>query len=199
MREPGNISALAELRPDYMGFIFYPGSKRYVGEDFELPYIPAGIRKTGVFVNQDMEIVMEKVECYGLDAVQLHGSEDPAFAVKLKDQGIEVIKAFGLSEDFDFTQLEAYAGRVDYYLFDTKTPAHGGSGKTFDWDVLKKYALDVPFFLSGGIGPATLKELKAFTHPKWIGLDVNSAFETGPAVKDIERIKSFKEELSKAI
>ncbi|WP_256004883.1 phosphoribosylanthranilate isomerase [Pedobacter deserti] len=197
MREPENIGKLAELQPEYMGFIFYTGSKRYAGEISAeiVRSLPPAIKKTGVFVDEKGIRVSEIEDEYELDAIQLHGSETPEYCKALRTiipARTELIKAFGIDEHFDFSVLDDYADAVDYFLFDTQTAGHGGSGKRFDWKLLEGYKLDKPFFLSGGIGPESLEELQQVSDPRCYAIDVNSRFELSPGLKDIEQLKAFK-------
>ncbi|GAB3903289.1 phosphoribosylanthranilate isomerase [Mucilaginibacter boryungensis] len=190
LREAGNIEAVAALKPDFMGFIWYAQSPRYV---YRLPEtvlrsLPANIIKTAVFVNEHIDIVRALIHQFDFNAVQLHGQESPEYCAELK-QEVQVLKAFGLDEYFDFEQLKAYVGKVDYFLFDTKTEKHGGSGRIFNWDVLNEYDLDVPFFLSGGLSLDNLAEIKNIKHPALYGVDLNSRFETAPGIKSIEKLK----------
>lgn len=187
MREPANIRAVEALEPDLMGFIFYEKSPRYVSEVPE--YLPEGPERTGVFVNHSAEVMLEKARIFGLKWVQLHGQESPALCRTMKEAGLKVIKAFSISAAGDIEGPEAYEGSCDLFLFDTKTPGVGGSGKCFDWSLLDRYRGRTPFLLSGGIGPDT--DLGAVTHPMLAGYDLNSRFETAPAVKDIDRLKTF--------
>jgi len=200
MRLAANIAAVAELQPDYLGFIFYEKSPRLISEvSAELiKYIPAEIKTTGVFVNEDLEKVKEKISSLKLKAVQLHGSELPEYGAALKSSfpGIEVIKAFGIDEDFDFSALEAYLGTTDYFLFDTKTKAHGGSGKTFKWSVLDRYTYNKPYFLSGGIDLEHSAAIKNINDSRLYALDINSRFETEPGLKDAAKIKEFIKEMT---
>jgi phosphoribosylanthranilate isomerase len=193
MKEPANISAAAALKPDYLGFIFYPGSKRFVDglDAVEIRNVPAGIKTTGVFVNEELAAVKQAITTYQLKAVQLHGEESPEYCKSLLGEA-EVIKAFGIDPAFDFKQLDAYAAVVDYFLFDTKTPQHGGSGQTFSWALLQNYTLTKPYFLSGGIGPESVNELLQIDDDRLYAIDVNSRFETAPGLKDIEELKKFK-------
>jgi len=195
MRLAANIAAVAELRPDYMGFIFYPESPRFISDvSAELiKYIPAEIKTVGVFVNEDIERVKEKISTLKLKAVQLHGSELPEYAaaIKLSFPNVAVIKAFGVDEDFDFSVLAPYVDVVDYFLFDTKTKAHGGSGKTFNWSVLDRYTYTKPYFLSGGIDLEHTTAINNINDDRLYALDINSRFETEPSLKDAEKIKEF--------
>lgn len=201
MRLAANIAAVAELQPDYLGFIFYEKSPRLISDvSAELiKYIPAEIKTVGVFVNEDIEKVKEKINTLQLKAVQLHGSESSEYCgtLKLSFPRIEVIKAFGIDEDFDFPALEAYLGSTDYFLFDTKTNAHGGSGKTFNWSVLDRYTYAKPYFLSGGIDLKHTIAIKSIKDDRLYALDINSCFETEPGVKDAEKIKEFIKEMNK--
>jgi len=193
MKQAANIAEVADLHPDYLGFIFYPKSPRLISEvSAELiKYIPNEIKTVGVFVNEDIKEVKLKIAKHQLKAVQLHGTESVEYCAEIKTLGIEVIKAFGVHPDFDFEQLEPYIPVVDYFLFDTQTPAHGGSGNVFDWQLLEKYQLDKPYFLSGGIGLEHAQQIKTIQDPRLYAIDVNSKFELEPGLKDVERLKEF--------
>ena len=193
LKDPVNIKAVAELAPDYMGFIFYHPSPRFAADlpADTLAGISPAIQKTVVFVNEGAERVNELIEKYHFDAIQLHGDESPEFCAKFIGK-VKVIKAFGLNNNFNFARLNPYAGKVDFFLFDTKTDLHGGSGKTFDWSILEGYQLNVPFCLSGGISLDNLNEVKNINHPQFYGVDLNSKFETAPGMKDIDKLdKAF--------
>lgn len=190
LREAGNIEAVAALNPDYLGFIWYTQSPRYV---YRLPKevlaaLSADITKTAVFVNEHIDIITALIHEFGFNTVQLHGQESPEVCAELK-QEVQVIKAFGVDEQFDFDKLKPYAGKVDYFLFDTKTEKHGGSGRAFNWDVLNEYQMDTPFFLSGGLSLDNLAEVKNIKHPAFYGVDLNSRFETVPGMKSIEKLQ----------
>ena len=191
MREPENIKALSSLNPDYIGFIFYPPSKRFVHllDHQTLDQLPDSLKKTGVFVNASKEDILEKTSLYHLNALQLHGTESPEFCRELRESDLEIIKAFGVDEDFDFEVLKAYEGTVDYFLFDTKTKLHGGSGITFNWELLNKYVLNTPYFLSGGLDVENIHEALKIDDERFYALDLNSRFEIEPALKDIDKLK----------
>lgn len=194
MRDPENISGVIEALPDYLGFIFYPKSKRFVG--FEpstemLVKIPVSVKKVGVFVDENPEIVLEICESWKLDVVQLHGKETPEHCRQIRNSGITVFKAFSVDERFDFETLETYSEVCDYFLFDTKGQLPGGTGQKFNWHLLEKYTGDVPFFLSGGIGPDDSESIQDFSHPKLFGIDINSGFEVDTALKNVEKVKRF--------
>lgn len=195
MKLAANIAAIAELQPNYLGFIFYQKSPRFINEvSAELiKYIPEQIKTVGVFVNEEILNVKEKISQHKLKAVQLHGNEMPEYCINLKTTfvGLEVIKAFGVDDDFDFSILNAYLDVVDYFLFDTKTKVHGGSGKAFDWKILEKYTLDKPYFLSGGIDLEHANTITKIQDDRLYALDINSRFETEPGMKDVEKVKEF--------
>lgn len=175
-----------------MGFIFYPPSKRFIGLDFQksdLDGIPKQINKTAVFVDAQIHEVEEFTNFYGIKTIQLHGKESPEYCLDLKNKGFTIFKAFGIDENFDFSTLKPYTENVDYFLFDTKTIEHGGSGVKFNWDLLHNYKLNMPFILSGGLGLENLDEVKQFEHPLFYGVDLNSKFEIEPGLKDIEKLK----------
>ncbi len=199
MKLAANIAGVAALRPDYLGFIFYEKSPRYISEvSAELiKYVPEEIKTTGVFVDETLEKVVAKVKSYNLKAVQLHGQETEAYCLALKDRlpALEIIKAFGIQTGFDFSVLAPYLDVVDYFLFDTKTNLHGGSGQKFDWTVLSAYPYQKPYFLSGGIDLVHLNDLKKLTDERLYAIDVNSKFEVEPGVKDIEKLQQFKTSL----
>jgi len=201
MRNAENINALLKLKPDFIGFIFYKKSSRDV-RVFPTVDIPSSIKKVGVFVNEPLDDVIKIVAENSLDCVQLHGEESPEYCKDLKKKStlnVEIIKAFPVDATFDFEQLDAFEKGVDYFLFDTKGDKVGGNGIQFDWSLLQKNKSKKPFLLSGGIGIATVSELHQFMKTSLsdncIGWDVNSKFEISPGVKDIDKIKEFKEKL----
>lgn len=188
MRLPENLAVVAGLRPDFLGFIFYPKSSRYVGTQLnqaDLAALPAGIRKVGVFVNETVDAVLARVVEFGLDVVQLHGQETPTECARLQAAGVPVIKAFSVGEEFSFDVLQPYVGHVDYFLFDTKGAQPGGNGTTFNWNLLTTYDLPVPYFLAGGLGLEQVEALRNLRLPGLFALDLNSRFETEPGVKDV--------------
>jgi len=187
LKYPGNISEVAKLKPDYMGFIFYHRSPRLVTES-DFIDIPNDAIETAVFVNESVDEIKKLVDKHNFGAVQLHGSEDPE-SCRLLKENVKVIKALGVDEDFDFSQLIPYVGSVDFFLFDRKTDKHGGSGQAFDWKLLENYELNIPFFLSGGISLDNLEEVKSIRHPQYYGVDLNSRFEIEPGLKDIDKLK----------
>jgi phosphoribosylanthranilate isomerase len=198
LRESGNIAAILDLHPEWIGFIFVPSSPRYYGDAADAADIItiAGAKKIGVFVNQDTSDILDLHKKYRLDMVQLHGDEAPDTCRYLKEKGLAIIKAFRVNEEFDFSTVSAYTPYIDLILFDTSGNLQGGNGITFDWSVLGEHRFHKLFLLSGGIGPESLEALKNFTHPDMIGVDVNSRFETSPGVKDVEKLKLFKQQIS---
>lgn len=191
MREAENICAVDQLRVDWMGFIFYPGSSRFVKE---VPsYLPRKAKRVGVFVNEEPSVIFERARQFGLDMIQLHGNESPSLCQALFDNNLEVIKAFSIEpgKPFPKEMVERYEGYCDYFLFDTQTVLHGGSGRKFDWQVLADYKGETSFVLSGGISPVDAEVIQAFKHPRWKGVDLNSRFESSLAIKDISLLKEF--------
>lgn len=199
MKLENNILDVAELQPDYLGFIFYEKSPRYFKDD--MPDLPEDIQKIGVFVNSKLEFILNKVEQYNLQGVQLHGNESPELCAQLQDKGLIVIKVFSIKNQFDFKVLEPYEDVCKYYLFDTKGKEPGGNGYTFNWNVLKKYKSNKSYFLSGGIGPEELDALLLFLkRPEsdlCCTLDLNSKFETASGFKNLKKLKDFKYQLVK--
>lgn len=191
LRDPENIRDVLALRPDYIGFIFYPHSKRFMGTSLDASWVHQleGANKTGVFVDADEEQVNSHIRQYGFQAAQLHGNEEPAYCARLRASGITVIKAFGIDERFDWSYLGEYEHAADYYLFDTQSKQHGGTGMRFDWKLLEGYQFEKPFFLSGGIGTENIHEALKIGDSRLYALDLNSKFETAPGIKDIERLK----------
>lgn len=195
MRELENISALSQLDPNYIGFIFWSESSRFV--DKKTPPLDKKIIKTGVFVDATFDYILTKIKDHQLDAVQLHGQESCSYCKVIKDYGLKVIKSFSIKNTFDFNTLEDYENSCDYYLFDTKGKLPGGNGFAFDWKILNEYPSQKPFFLSGGIGVDNLNEIKKLVKTKLPihAIDVNSKFETAPGNKNIELLKKFKKEI----
>lgn len=191
MREPANIAAVAALQPDYMGFIFYPESARYVGENAGIPSLLPGIKKVGVFVHAPIPHVLTMAAKYRLDAVQLHGDEDFEYCKIIRSNRLEVIKAIPVAAELPLNKLMSYTGCVDYLLFDTVTPHYGGSGTVFDWNILKSYHAAIPFFISGGLDLQYADALQTIDHLQFAGVDANSRLETAPGIKDVERTKQF--------
>ena len=193
MREPDNIAAVSKLPIDYIGFIFYKKSPRYVHEYIDFNDTN-NQQRIGVFVNEKLEKVFDTFDEYFLDGVQLHGQEPPAYLDDLRllmPHDFTIIKAFAIDETFDFTTTEIYDGVADYFLFDTKSPNHGGAGIKFDWSILKNYTGETPFFLAGGIAPEDVDVIKTLNIKQLYALDLNSKFETRPALKDVAQLKMF--------
>ncbi|WP_136152137.1 phosphoribosylanthranilate isomerase [Flavobacterium sangjuense] len=193
MKFPDNISEIASLQPDFMGFIFYEKSPRNFEDD--IPNLPKAIKKVGVFVNASLEEIQEKVKQYELDFIQIHGDESPEFCHLLQQNKFKVIKAFSVYNLFNFNTLNKYYNYCDCFLFDTKGTNYGGNGLTFDWSVLENYNLDKPYFLSGGIGVENIEEIISFLkkdHSKnCIAIDCNSKLELSPGLKSTEKTKQL--------
>jgi phosphoribosylanthranilate isomerase len=187
------LDQISELDIDYVGFIFYAKSPRYVVGKLspeELAALPSRIQKVGVFVNEDQQLIKQLVLDYQLDFVQLHGIESPEVCQDLQQQDIRVIKAFGVGEQFDFEVLKPYLGKVSFFLFDTATVSHGGSGKAFDWSLLKQYPFEVPIFVGGGVGVDNLESLLSQEIPHLYAVDMNSKLEISPGLKDIAKAQA---------
>lgn len=195
MRKPDNIRQVEALNIDWMGFIFYPRSPRFVGEALVGAVNETSARKVGVFVNASPEEMIEKAQRYKLDYLQLHGDESPEDCYALQKRGFALIKAFSIATEEDLEKTSDYEGRVDYFLFDTKCSSYGGSGKQFDWSILTAYKGETPFLLSGGINPNSIDAIRNFHHPRLAGIDLNSGFETEPGVKDAIKLKAFVDEV----
>ena len=191
MRDAENIHEVEALGIDLIGFIFWPKSSRYVSE--RPAYLPTNCKRVGVFVDENIEVVKKIAQDYALDYIQLHGNETPDYCALLK--GHKLIKAFNIATAEDFEQTKPYEGLVNYFLFDTKGKSVGGNGTKFDWSVLDDYHDTTPFILSGGIGPDDAARIRSFHHPQLAGIDLNSKFEDAPALKNIQKLKTFLEQL----
>ena len=191
MRDAENIREVEALGIDLIGFIFWPKSSRYVSE--RPAYLPTNCKRVGVFVDENIEVVKKIAQDYALDYIQLHGNETPDYCALLK--GHKLIKAFNIATAEDFEQTKPYEGLVNYFLFDTKGKSVGGNGTKFDWSVLDDYHGTTPFILSGGIGPDDAARIRSFHHPQLAGIDLNSKFEDAPALKNIQKLKTFLEQL----
>lgn len=199
MREPENIRRLiSELKPDWMGLIFYPKSPRYVSDDraSELKGIP--VKKVGVFVNESEDEILRKSKEFKLSAIQLHGTESTEFVENLYEKTeCELWKVISVGDAIDWKSLEGYLPFVSKFLFDTATSVHGGSGKKFDWTVLETYPFNKGFLLSGGLDEESAEEVLVLRKQisQLQGVDLNSKFEDVPGLKNIEKLKRFRKRL----
>lgn len=210
MRDADNMRDVAALGIDWMGMIFWQRSPRYVSTIPTDPSVVsdrAGIsdattiktvKRVGVFVDDTPQNIITHVVNYKLDLIQLHGNETPTLIRNLRATidpdirpGIKFIKAISVTSAKDIERCKAYEDCADYFLFDTHCTTVGGSGKQFDWSVLDNYDGTRPFLLSGGIGPDDADRIKAISHKKLIGIDLNSRFETAPGMKDVTALKDF--------
>tara|TARA_B100001094_G_scaffold189255_1_gene183438 strand:+ start:7419 stop:8039 length:621 start_codon:yes stop_codon:yes gene_type:complete len=196
MKLENNISEISKLNPDFMGFIFWPKSKRFFNE--KSIRISNKINKVGVFVNQDYDFIIDKINNFELDFVQLHGEEDYQFCKKIKTQ-CKLIKVFNIGADFDFEILNSFESVCDYFLFDTKGDSYGGNGIKFDWKLLKKYPSKKPFLLSGGIDLKDFTEILEIKELKipLVGIDINSKFEYEPGLKNIKKVEELLKKMKK--
>lgn len=199
MVRPTNILEVAALRPDYMGFIFFNGSPRFVGRDFSIPQaFPKEIERVGVFVNAKTEDMIVLADKHRLDYLQLHGNELPTQCDLLKQAGLKLIKVFSISPDFNFSVVTDYEEVADFFLFDTAGRQYGGTGTRFDWQLLKPYHQRVPFFLSGGIDPGNVAQWKDLSTMNIHALDVNSGVEDRPGMKNMAAILELMNNLKQA-
>ena len=196
MRDSDNVDLVASLHPNYIGFIFHTDSPRDVSSILQketIKNLPLDIEPVAVFVNKEIEEALVILNQYNFKYAQLHGNESPKYCKTIKQNGFGVFKVFSIDESTNFSEMEKYLEVADYFLFDTKSPKHGGTGLKFDWDLLEQYKLSTPVLLSGGIGPndVELVQQALMKHP-WIhGLDLNSRFEVSPGMKDIEKLRTF--------
>ena len=193
MKYPENIQEIAALQPDYLGFIFYDKSPRFVQN--EIPILEKSITKVGVFVNATVKEIEEKAKQHQLEIIQLHGEESPDFCQSVQQLKLKVIKSFNIDNQFNFKILNEYKNYCNYFLFDTKGQQYGGNGTAFDWQLLDQYHVSKPYFLSGGIGPENLVDLQIFLQTEsarhCVALDLNSRIETQPGQKNPETLKIF--------
>lgn len=216
MRDPENIRAVNELGVDLIGMIFYKESSRFVPlVNSHAGIIPDRVDENakeslqattaafvGVFVDEMPQTVVTNVYNFNLDYVQLHGEESPVYIDNLRatldpdiHPGIKIIKAISITSAEDLEKTKEYEGHADMLLFDTRCPSKGGSGRQFDWSILEAYDGNLPFLLSGGIGPDDVERVKNLSHPRCVGVDLNSKFEIEPALKDVDKIRSFISEI----
>ena len=221
MREPENIRDVAALGVDWIGFIFYPKSPRYVSQirsragiipdysvfmkheelsskELSSKEMMRQVKRVGVFVDDMPQNIITRAVNYELDIIQLHGSESVIMIDNLRStlapsirKGIKFMKALSISTAEDILRYKEYEGHVDYFIFDTQTPLVGGSGNHFDWNMLDAYDGNTPFILSGGVGPDDAERVLSIRHPMFAGIDLNSQFETAPAVKNVDALKDF--------
>jgi phosphoribosylanthranilate isomerase len=196
MKYPDNIQEVADLYPDYMGFIFYDKSKRYVLDEQKEAFssfifnsaLP--VQKVGVFVNEEIKSIIRIATEYDMNILQLHGDETPEYCENLRLLGFTIIKAFGMHKDFDFAVLGEYADVCDYFLFDTQSKEYGGTGNHFDWSLLKQYDNSKPVFLSGGLDINDIPTIHDLLKDVTVhALDFNSKLEVEPGLKTVEKCK----------
>lgn len=194
INDANTLLELVKLEVNYVGFIFYSGSLRNCTLSADVvKALPVNLKKIGVFVNAHKSEIAHCVKEFDLQGLQLHGSEEPQYCAELREKfpHLLIFKAIGIAHEKDFKALECYVDAVDYFIFDTKTPLYGGSGKSFDWELLQHYTLPVPFFLSGGISLESVEQLNNLQHTGLSGLDMNSRFEIKPGMKDIAQVAQF--------
>ena len=224
LRKPDNVRAISALDVDWIGLVFWSESPRYVQQvasrggfypDYsslatkvaELGGMPEEAHKTnkpqrvGVFVDDMPQSIVTRVFNYNLDLVQLHGEEEPVMIENLKRtlmpdiRPVKIIKTIMVKTADDLLKCKLYENHVDFFLFHTSCEEKGGTGESFDWNILQAYDGKVPFLISGGIGPDDVEKIKAFKHPQFVGIDINSKFETDIAIKDVEAVDKFVKQL----
>jgi phosphoribosylanthranilate isomerase len=193
MRDPDNIRQVDALPGvNWMGFIFYPHSPRFVSV---VPtYLPQHCKRVGAFVNEPIQDILAHIKAFGFDLIQLHGNETPDYCQQLRsciDKDIQIIKMIPITIPSDLDETKRYEGIVDYFLFETRCSIYGGCGQQFDWNILQGYEGHTPFLLTGGIKPTDAERINAFHHPQFAGIDLNSGFETSPAMKDPALLRTF--------
>ncbi len=194
------LQQLDGLNIDFAGLIFHKNSPRYLGDKIskdELKESDFDTKKVGVFVDAEMIDMLDAIDDYGLDVIQLHGNENPEVCADLSEE-VEVIKVFSIGDGkVDIDEMVApYDEVCDYYLFDTSVNGiAGGTGKKFDWKILSKAKIEKPFFISGGISLEDVAAIKKLKHPDFYGIDINSKFEKEPGVKDMALVLKLKQEL----
>lgn len=197
------IQELISLDVDFMGFIFYEKSSRYALDHLSLKEIAKvpHFKKVGVFVNENLEKIIEISGKAGLNFIQLHGDETSEYIAELTQKlnpEIKIIKVIRIgnqtSDELQKT-INHQPSTVNYLLFDTDSKAFGGTGQTFDWNILNDIDIPIPYFLSGGISLENVHQLSTINHQPTV-LDINSKFETEPGIKDLKRIKIFKDLIS---
>ena len=192
MRDRDNILSISSLQPDYMGFIFYRNSIRFVGDQFEIPEeLSKKIERVGVFVNQSTQEIMKLSRLHQLDMIQLHGIESPAQCKELRLEGVLVMKALAVEERKDVEHAASYGQYVDYILFDSKGKGFGGNGVPFDWTLLNFFDRSVPFFLGGGISSGNVQNLLPLDKTRLYAIDLNSGIEREPGVKDYQKTREI--------
>ena len=197
MREQENIRDVETLDVDFLGFIFYSKSSRYVDAKSLEAIRKCTKPKVGVFVNEVFGDILDKAKLYNLDYLQLHGNETSDLCGELQQRGYSIIKAFSIASADDFKSVGDYSDCCDYFLFDTKCAGYGGSGQRFDWSLIDEYKGSVPFLLSGGLNSDCCEDLIRLNHDKFAGIDLNSGFEASPAMKDVGRLRDFIESIRK--
>ncbi len=196
LREANNLKQVESLGVDWIGFIFYSHSPRNI--TIPPSYMPQRAQRVGVFVNEQLPQIIQKVSEFGLDIIQLHGNENLEFCMELRNRlphNVEIMKAVQIEKEGDTERAQCYGEYINYVLFETKCNTYGGSGKQFNWQWLQNYKGPHPFILSGGIGPKDAQTIKSLKHPFFWGIDLNSCFEESPGIKDIQLLDKFLHEL----
>lgn len=185
-----NFNNISILQPEFVGLNFYAPSKRYVKEDMQVS-APEGVDTVGVFVNEGLKKIIELTEKYQLSYIQLHGNESPEFCECLQLHDLKVIKAFRVGEEFSFEIVAPFVGKADFFLFDASGKGYGGNGIIFNWNILKDYPFDTPYFLAGGLAPENIDHVFEHELPGLYALDINSGYELQPGIKDVKKVQEL--------
>lgn len=204
---PDQIQELIAIKVDFLGFIFYEKSPRYVLNHLSLEEISTIDHqgKVGVFVNEESDSIVKIVQHADLNFVQLHGDESTDFITELRQKlnsEVGIIKVIRIGSNtaenqnkitqiLDLQPPTSNLQPINYYLFDTDSKAFGGTGKQFDWNILNEFQISLPYFLSGGISEENIGNMNTLKQQPF-ALDINSKFETEPGNKNIDSIKKFK-------
>lgn len=190
INDNNNLREISGLHPDFIGLNFYSKSKRFVKDQLDVSGSD-NVNYVGVFVNPDIEEIIERGEAFNLKYIQLHGDESPGFCEKVKEKGFKIIKAFRIDSEFDFKSLREYDPYVDIFLFDAKGKDFGGNGVAFNWRLLDNYELTTPFLLAGGLSSDNIQDAISIDHQAFLGLDINSGYELSPGKKDAGKVKEL--------
>ena len=185
-----NLKEILALEPDFIGLNFYPDSIRFVNEEVKVES-PENVKRVGVFVNEGIKRIIDYSHEYHLSYIQLHGEESPEFCEALQLHDLKIIKVFRVNKGFTFNEVEPFVEKSEYFLFDAAGESYGGNGVIFNWEILKDYPFDTPYFLAGGLSPENVDQVFQIEFPKLYALDVNSGYEAAPGIKDVDKVKGL--------
>lgn len=201
LKDSENLKAAIDAGAAFVGFVFFEGSPRNI--DFHTAanlrqLTPESVKAVGLFVNPDDETLEKFAVGLKLDMIQLHGDETPDRVMDIKRAfGIPVMKAIRIGDKDDLQQLDEFQPVADWLLFDVKVEGeHGGTGKSFDWSLLRRRKIEKPWMLSGGLNAGNVASALGILRPK--AVDVSSGVEIERGVKDAAKIRAFIEKVKKA-